>query len=152
MLSDGLAPSRPLVGPLADLGALVGRLLLGAIFVWAGYNKAMAAAGTIAYFTKLGLPAPTLAYGVTVAVELVVGLMFVVGLFGRPAALVLAPWCIATALAAHTDFADRNMLIHFYKNAAMAGGFLYAALLGPGAYSVDAALQARRGGLAGALR
>ena len=36
-----------------DAGALVGRLLLGAIFVWAGYGKALSAAATTAYFEKL---------------------------------------------------------------------------------------------------
>ncbi len=135
--------------PVLDGGALIGRLLLGAIFVWAGFGKAMAAGGTIAYFAHLGLPVPPLAYAVTVAIELGVGLLFVVGLFGRSSALVLAFWCIATALTAHTDFADRNMLIHFYKNVAMCGGFIYAALLGPGAYSVDAILNGQRSGVRG---
>ena len=41
----------------------------------------------------------------------------------RPFGLVLGLWCIATALVAHTNFADRNMEIHFFKNVAMAGGF-----------------------------
>jgi putative oxidoreductase len=131
--------------PVRDAGALAGRFLMGAIFVWFGYFKSTAAAGTIAYFSKLGLPAPSIAYAVTVAVELIVGLLFVIGLFGRTAALVLAVWCIATAFAGHSDFADRNMLIHFYKNVAMCGGFLYAALMGPGGFSVDALISRRRG-------
>jgi uncharacterized membrane protein YphA (DoxX/SURF4 family) len=35
------------------------------------------------------------------------------GLFTRPVGLVLAVWCAATALIAHTKFADRNQEIHF---------------------------------------
>ena len=137
----------------ADPGALLGRVLLGAIFVWAGYGKAMTAAATIVYFGKLGLPVPTLAYAVTIFVELVIGLMFVLGLFTRTTALVLAVWSIATALAAHTNFADRNMQIHFYKNVAMCGGLVFAALFGPGAYSLDAFLRRRRtGGLVASVR
>ena len=54
-------------------------------------------------------------------------------------------WCIATALAAHTNFADRNMEIHFFKNTAMAGGFAYVAAFGGGAYSFDALIGRRRG-------
>ena len=130
---------------LIDLGALVGRVLLGAIFLWFGFFKAIAAGATIGYFGKLGLPLPTLAYAITLAVEVGVGALFVLGFFGRTSALVLAFWCIATGLAAHSNFADRNMLIHFFKNVAMCGGFIYAALLGPGAYSLDGFLARRRG-------
>ena len=127
-----------------DGGALPGRLLLGAIFVWSGFGKAAATGATIAGFTRLGLPAPVLAYSVSVAVELGVGACFILGLWTRPAALVLGFWCIATAFVAHSDFADRNMLIHFYKNVAMCGGFIYAAILGAGAYSLDGWLAAAR--------
>jgi putative oxidoreductase len=89
--------------PLHHASALLARVLLGAIFVWSGYGKAIAATGTIAYFAKLGLPSPTLAYAVAVTIELGVGLSFITGLFARPAALVLAFWCIATALVGHTN-------------------------------------------------
>ena len=52
---------------------------------------------------------------------------------------------LATAIAAHTNFADRNMEIHFFKNIAMAGGFAYVAAFGGGAYSFDALIGRRRG-------
>ena len=73
----------------------------------------------------------------TVLIEVGVGLIFIVRFYTRTAALILAFWCIATALVAHTNFADRNMLIHFFKNISMCGGFISAALLGPGAFSID---------------
>jgi putative oxidoreductase len=130
--------------PLADAGALLGRILLGALFVWGGIGKALAAGATTAGFAKMGLPAPALAAAVAIAVELGIGGLFVAGLLTRPAALVLGLWCIATAIVAHSDFSDRNMQIHFFKNIAMCGGFIYAALLGPGAYSIDALLERRR--------
>lgn len=130
---------------LTDAGTLAGRLLLGAIFVWSGYGKALAATATTAYFGKLGLPLPDVAYALTVAVELGVGLMFVLGVLFRPAALILAAFSVATAVVAHTNFADRAQLIQFYKNLAISGGFLYAALLGPGRISIDAMWRGRRG-------
>jgi len=49
------------------------------------------------------------------------------------------------SLAVHTNFADRNMEIHFFKNIAMAGGFAYVAAFGGGAYSFDALIGRRRG-------
>jgi putative oxidoreductase len=44
---------------------------------------------------------------------------------------------VATALIAHTNFADRNQEVHFMKNMAMTGGFLYVAAFGAGAWSLD---------------
>src|SRR5260370_1962064 len=51
-----------------------------------------------------------------VVVELGGGLAILFGLFARPVGLALAIWCVATALIAHTNFADRNQEIHFLKN------------------------------------
>jgi putative oxidoreductase len=65
------------------------------------------------------------------------GLAILFGLFSRLVVLVLAIWCVATALIAHTNFADRNQEIHFLKNMAMMGGFLYVAAFGAGAWSLD---------------
>jgi len=129
-------------------GALLGRALMSVIFIWSGFGKLIGAAGTVAYFGKLGLPQPTLAMILAVAVELGGGLFLLVGLFTRPIAVVLAFWCVATALIGHADFGDRNMLIHFTKNLAMAGGFAYVALLGAGALSLDAMLGRRQAAMA----
>ena len=59
----------------SDLLAATGRVLLAAIFVLSGVSKLADPTGTIAYITSAGLPAPSLAYGVAVAVELVGGLL-----------------------------------------------------------------------------
>jgi putative oxidoreductase len=117
--------------------AAFGRLLMGAIFVWSGIGKLLAASATIEYFAKLGLPMPPAALTVAVLVEAGIGFIFFIGFCTRSAALVLGFWCIATAIAGHSNFADRNMLIHFYKNVSMCGGFISVALLGPGAFSID---------------
>ncbi len=123
---------------------LLGRVLLSSIFIWGGWGKLMEASATQAYFGKLGLPMPEAAWAVSVFVELVVGLALLFGLFTRASALILAVWCIATALAAHTNFADRNMLINFFKNVEIAGGFLYVLAFGAGAFSLDALIGRRR--------
>ena len=70
--------------------------------------------------------------------------MLLFGLFTRPVGVVLGLWCIATALIAHTDFANPDMKIHFLKNLAMAGGFAYVAAFGAGAISLDAMLGRQR--------
>jgi putative oxidoreductase len=123
---------------------LLGRVLMSAIFILAGFTKLTAAAATQAMFAKLGLPVPMLAYAITVAVELIGGLALLLGVATRPVGVVLGLWCIATALVAHANVADPQMRAHFMKNLAMAGGFAYVALTGAGAFSVDAWLKRRK--------
>ena len=116
---------------------LLSRLLMAAIFIQGGINKAMAPAATMAYFTKLGLPLTGAAYALTLAVEIGVGLAFLVGWKAKPSALILAVWCVATAFAAHYQPGDRMQMVHFMKNLCMAGGFLQAMVYGAGRFSVD---------------
>jgi putative oxidoreductase len=122
---------------------LAGRILMSAIFIWAGWGKLLGFTGTIAYFDKIGLPVPPAAAAFAVFMELGVGLALLAGLFTRLSGAALAVWCILTALVAHTNFADRNMEIHFMKNVAMCGGLLYVLAFGAGAYSLDALLSRR---------
>ena len=123
---------------------LVGRILASAIFIIGGYGKLTAAAATQASFAKLGLPLPAVAYWVAVVIELAGGILLLIGLQTRAVALVLGLWCVATALAAHTDLADRMQQIQFMKNMCMTGGFLAFVAAGAGAYSLDAAMGRRR--------
>ena len=128
-----------------DLAALVGRVLMSAIFVWSGYVKLMSPAGTQAYFTQVGVAFPQLAWVVAVVIELIGGLLMLLGIQTRAVAVILGVWSIATALAAHTNFADLDMQIHFMKNVAMAGGFAVLAGFGGGAYTLGRVLGRSRG-------
>src|SRR4051794_9205203 len=105
-----------------NLSLLIGRVLMSIMFIHAGWGKLLAASTTQAAFGQRGLPVPVLAWLIAVVVELIGGLALLFGLFTRITGLVLAIWCIATALIAHTNFADRNQEIHFFKNIALAGG------------------------------
>jgi putative oxidoreductase len=120
-----------------DWVGLLGRLLMSAIFIWGGYEKAIESAGTIAFFTKEGLFMPGAAYAVALAVEIGGGILFLLGWRARLIALVLALWCVATAMVAHRHLADHMQMIHFMKNICMAGGFLQVVAFGAGRLSVD---------------
>jgi putative oxidoreductase len=122
---------------------LLGRVLMSVIFILGGLGKMADPASTMAMLGQHGLPMPDAAYAVAVFVEFIGGLALLLGFATPGAAAVLGFWCIATALVAHTNFADRNMMIHFMKNLAMAGGCAYIAAFGAGTYSVDN-LRARR--------
>lgn len=117
--------------------AAFGRVLIGILFLFAGVGKVAAPAMTIGYIASAGLPAPSLAYVVALAVELGGGLLLVLGYQTRIVALVLAVFTVATAIGFHNDFADQNQMIHFLKNIAITGGLLQVFAFGAGAFSID---------------
>jgi putative oxidoreductase len=117
--------------------ALLGRVLLSAIFLLSGYGKAMAPAGTMAAFRHLGVPLPGLVYAVALLVEIGGGLLILIGYRARPAGVMMAAWCMMTALIAHRHFQQHEQAANFMKNACMAGGFLQVAAFGAGRFSVD---------------
>jgi len=128
-----------------NAAALLGRILMSSLFVLGGWGKLMGPAAAQAMLAKNNLPMVEAAWVLAVVVELGGGLAILFGLFARPVAFVCAVWCVATALIAHTNFADRNQEIHFLKNMGLTGGFLYIAAFGAGAWSLDAWLRRRRG-------
>lgn len=121
----------------SDLLAAAGRVLLAAIFVLSGVSKLADPTGTIAYITSGGLPAPSLAYGVAVAVELVGGLLLIAGIRTRIVASAIAVFSLAAAFGFHANLADQNQFIHFFKNVALAGGLLQVAAFGSGRFGFD---------------
>jgi putative oxidoreductase len=121
-----------------NTAALFGRIAMSLIFIHGGWGKLLMPAATQAMLASHHLPMVKYGWILSVVVELGGGLAILLGLFTRPVGLVLAMWCVATALIAHTNFADRNQEIHFLKNMAMMGGFLYVAAFGARAWSLDA--------------
>ena len=59
------------------------------------------------------------------------------------AGLLLAGFCVTTAFLFHRHFGDRNQLLHFEKDFAIAGGFLVLFAQGAGDWSVDAWMKRR---------
>lgn len=129
--------TRRAAATTSDLLAATGRVLLAAIFVLSGVSKLADPAGTIAYITSAGLPAPSLAYGVAVIVELVGGLLLIAGFRTRIVASAIAAFSLAAAFGFHSNLADQNQFIHFFKNVAMAGGLLQVAAFGSGRFGFD---------------
>jgi putative oxidoreductase len=120
-----------------DWVALLGRVLMSAIFIHSGYGKAMSPSATMAMMGHEGLPLPGAAYAVAVIIELGGGVLFLFGFRARVVGLALAAWCIATAMVAHYHPNDAGQMIHFMKNVCMAGGFLQVVAFGAGRFSVD---------------
>ncbi len=124
--------------------ALIGRILIAAIFVLSGASKITQPGATIAYMTAAGLPLAPIGLVVAALIELGGGIGLILGYRTRLAATVLALFALVTAFVFHTDFSDQNQFIHFFKNVAVAGGLLQIVAFGAGRLSLDAALRGRR--------
>lgn len=125
---------------LRAAGELAGRVLLAAIFVVDGGQKLANLSGAASYMAGYGLPVALLP--LAILVELGGGLAIMLGWQTRFAAFFLAGFCIMTALIFHTGFADRNQVIHFEKDLALAGAFMILWARGAGRWSLD---RLRRG-------
>jgi len=129
--------------PLQSTTVLVGRILLGLIFVLSGFAKISGFDGTAGYIASKGLPLPQLLAALTIVVELGGGLALMAGLYTRQAVVALAVFSLLTAVVFHNFWAapqGEQMMqqINFMKNLAIAGGMLVVAAFGPGRLSVDA--------------
>jgi len=128
--------------------AAAGRLLIALLFLLSGFAKMADPASTIGYIASAGLPLPYVSYSGAVVVEIVGGILLVLGYRTRVVALVIAAYSIAAAIGFHRDFADQNQMIHFLKNVAIVGGLLQIVSFGAGAFSLDARRAQTRSGSA----
>jgi len=122
-------------------GPLAGRILLALIFVISGYNKLVGFDGTVGYIASKGLPLPQLAAAAAIAIELVGGVLLVIGWQTRWAATAIFLFLIPTTLIFHPFWAvaagKQMEMIQFMKNLCIMGGMLYVMAFGAGPLSVD---------------
>ncbi|MEE1888916.1 DoxX family protein [Pseudomonas carassii] len=125
-----------------DVILLLARILLMILFVLSGWSKLSGFEGTVGYMTSLGAPAPMLAAAVAVIMELLVGILLILGFYTRPLALLFALFVLGTALLGHPFWnmiePERSAnMTQFLKNLAIVGGLLLLALTGAGRFSLD---------------
>lgn len=113
----------------------LGRILIALVFVTSGIEKINGYSGTAAYMESHGLSGALLP--LVILLELGGGIAIILGWFTRTVALLLALFCLATALVFHANFGDTMQYLNFMKNLAMAGGFLFLVANGPGPLSID---------------
>ena len=129
--------------PLQSTTVLVGRILLGLIFVLSGFAKLSGFEGTAGYIGSKGLPLPQLIAALTIVVELGGGLALMAGLYTRQAVVALAAFSLLAGFIFHNFWAvpqpeQMAQQINFMKNLAIAGGMLVVAAFGPGRLRLDA--------------
>ena len=104
------------------VAAFIGRLLLALIFIISGVNKLVDPGPAQQMLAHVSLPAGlALPTGVF---EVAAGLAIVIGVWTRLFSLLLAAYCIVTALYFHNNYTDPMQSTMALKNVAIAGGFL----------------------------
>lgn len=120
-----------------DVILLVARILLVALFLASGIPILLAPGGFAGFMGAIGLPAPMLVTWIVIAIKVLGGLAVLVGFQTRLAAYALAAFSVGSALLGHTNWAEMNEFNNFFKNFAIAGGFLALSVAGPGSISVS---------------
>jgi len=128
--------------PVHSTLLLLGRILLGSIFVISGYGKLMGLAAFAASLEKNGVPYASMLAPVGAAVEFFGGLAIVLGIEVRFAALLMIAFVIVATLISHrfwelADAARRTQTTQFSKNVAIIGGFVLLHAAGGGRYAVE---------------
>ena len=122
---------------ITTLVPALGRIMISTLSILSGLSKLAAPAMTIGYIQSVGLPLPSLAYGIATFIEIVGGITLLLGYRTRIVAGALFVFTLATAAFFHNHFGDQNQFIHFFKNIAIAGGLLHVIAFGGGRVSLD---------------
>lgn len=125
-----------------DTALLIGRLLMASLFLSVGIPKALGGyVGFGKYLGSLGVPSPEIMAIVATAIEVLVPIAIILGLFHRTSALILIAFVIVATFLAHRFWefpAEQviNQRNHFFKNIALIGGLLFYYVSGPGALAL----------------
>lgn len=126
-----------------NVALLVARVLLGIMFVLAGFSKLGNISGTAAYYAGFDLPFAIFLAWATGLFELLAGICVVVGFQATIVCVLLALFTVAAGTIGHYgQGGDERVLalMHmqaFMKDLGLAGGFLALTVAGPGRFSID---------------
>jgi putative oxidoreductase len=132
---DGFAQSS------RDWLLLLGRILLGGIFVLSGYGKLMGLSAFAASLEQKGVPFASVMALIGAPVEFFGGLAIVLGIETRYAAALMAGFVIMATLISHRfweyqDAARQMQQTHFLKNVAIIGGLVVLFVQGGGRFAL----------------
>ena len=127
----------------SDAFLLLGRILLASVFILTAANGSP----TAAYLTNLHYPSPAMMSMLAVAIECVIGISLVLGVWTRYGALLAVAYVIIAVATAHRywEFPEAQQTVQYIfatKDLSILGGLVVLFGSGPGRYSIDA----KRGG------
>ena len=113
----------------------IGRTFISLVFLLSGYNKFINYDDTVSWMEGYGIPG--LLLWPTIILEIILPIMIIIGFKAQISAILLAIFCIATALIFHFDFSNQMQVVALLKNFGLAGGFIFIAINGTGSWAVD---------------
>jgi len=125
------------------ISTMVGRVLIGVIYVVSGVSKIMDYAGTAQYMASEKMPMIPVLEPAAIVVEIVFGLGIVLGYKARLSGLVLAAYSIvATVIFNHfwnmpAGPMQATVMHLFWSTIVMVGACLFIAGMGPGAFALE---------------
>ena len=121
---------------------VLGRIFLSTLFLIEGTNKIFNYEETIQYMENFGVPG-YLAIP-AIILEILFPLLLIIGYQTKIAALVMMIFTIVVAIIFHTNFDDHMQFITFFKDIAIAGGFIIIFVNGASKFSVDYKLKSNK--------
>ena len=128
----------------AWLPPLVARVVVGWVFMWSGWGKLNNLPQMIENFTGWGIPYPQIMTPFVSGVEFIGGLLLLVGLFTRIAAVPLVIVMIVAIVSAKLGDIDSLETLLGFEEVAYMALFGWLAVAGPGPLSLDHLLQKLR--------
>ncbi|MGQ0683414.1 DoxX family protein [Bradyrhizobium sp.] len=131
-----LLPSS-IAAHFAWAGPLIMRIVVGYTFMLAGWGKLNNLPQMIENFTEWGIIFPKIMTPFVSGVEFFGGIMLIVGLFTRIPAAMLAFAMLVAIKSAKWEMVDSLQSLLGFEEATYFAGFLWLAIAGPGAASLD---------------
>lgn len=115
---------------------MIGRVALSLLFIVSGFGILTNFAGTVGFYTSLGLPMASVLAAIVLVVKIGGGLAVASGWHAREGALALAVFTILATVIGHSNISDPMQLTQALKNIAIVGGLLYVVVKGAGPMSM----------------
>ena len=125
----------------AWLPPLAARIVVGSVFLWSGWGKLNNLPDVTANFIGWGIPFPNILTPFVSAVEFFGGLLLLLGLFTRIAAVPLLIVMVVAIISAKWDEIDSLDTLLGFDEVAYMALFGWLAVAGPGPISLDWLLQ-----------
>lgn len=127
-----------------DVALLLARLGMASLFIFSGMEKILMYRMFIGFATKGGLPLAEYVSPLVIVSELVGSAMLILGWRMKFAAWCFAAFCLIVGPWFHPFWSSsvppekwQDAVDGFFHHMVMVGGFVFAAIHGPGRFSVD---------------